>query len=40
MWCLLLGLPALSMDGKLFANRPRLSNDSYDKYMAWTELLT
>ena len=37
--------PALAMftvmsDEKSLGRMPRLSNESYDKYMVWTELLT
>ena len=30
----------LSVPRKVFARRPRLRSDLYDRYMSWTELLT
>ena len=39
-WCLPPGLSAFLKDGKSLERIPRLSSDSHDRYMAWTELLT
>ena len=40
VWHPSLGMLAVLSDGKSLERMPRLSSESYDKYMAWTELLT
>ena len=40
VWCLALAMFAVVSDEKSLERMPRLSNESYDKYMVWTELLT
>ena len=40
VWCPTLAMFAVVNDEKSFERMPRLSNESYDKYMVWTEPLT
>ena len=40
VWHPSLGMFAVVSDAKSLERMPRLSNESYDKYMAWTERLT
>ena len=40
VWYPALAMFAVLRDEKSLGRMPRLSNESYDKYMVWTELLT
>ena len=39
VWQPSLGMGVVLSDGKSLERTPRLSSESYDKYIAWTELL-
>ena len=39
VWCPALAMFAVVSNKKSLERMPRLSNESYDKYMVWTELL-
>jgi hypothetical protein len=40
LWSLSLDLTAFVTEWKSFNKKPRWSMDSYDRYMAWTHILT
>ena len=40
VWQPSLGMGVVLSDGKSLVRTPRSSSESYDKYIAWTELLT
>ena len=40
VWQPSVGMGVILSDGKSLERTPRLRSESYDKYIAWTELLT